>query len=170
MQDATAPKRRCPLWVRIVLALSLALNLAIVGAVVGFVARGGPAGTKVGGIGYAMPYVLSLPKEARRGVFDAVRSDKSLPDRRARRVAYREVVALLSATPFDRDAVEAVLLQQAEGVADVQRVARAAWLDTVSQMSDAERMAYAEEVKAVIERGKGAPRKPKDKDKDKDRD
>ena len=82
--DTQPDTRRCPLWVKIALALSLAFNLAIVGLAAGFVLRGGPMGARGPAMGYATPYVLALPRELRREVFGAVRNDKNLPNRRSR--------------------------------------------------------------------------------------
>ena len=155
--------RRCPLWVKIVLAASLAINLGIAGLVAGFVLRGGlPPGGGPGALGYAMPYVVALPREVRRDVFGTVRRDRSLPDRRARRSAYDDIIAALRATPVDRDVVETVLRGQADGAARVQRVAQQAWLDAVMAMSDDERVAYAARIEEVLARGRKKDRSPRD--------
>lgn len=152
--------RRVPIWIKILLAVSLALNLAVVGLVAGFAMRGGPmmAG-RVPAMGYAMPYVLALPHEVRRDVFGAVRQDKSYRDRRERRAEYRRMIAALRATPFDTAAVEAVLARQAEGASQVQSAAQAAWLDAVARLSDAERMAYTRRMEDALER-RGPSHKP----------
>ena len=156
----TNTKRRSPLWVKILLALSLAVNLAVAGLVAGFVLRGGPLGGKGPGVGYAMPYVIALPKEDRRAVFGAVRNDPDLPGRGARRAAYREMVELLAADTFDVEAVRAVLARQAGDVGQVQAVAQAAWLDKVAAMSTGERQAYAQRVQEVVSKGgRGRPKK-----------
>ncbi|WP_299724645.1 periplasmic heavy metal sensor [uncultured Tateyamaria sp.] len=156
MNAETTP-RRCPLWIKIALALSLALNLAIAGLVAGFVLRGGPLAGRGPSMGYAMPYVLALPREDRREVFRTLRNDKDLPDRRARRAAYSEMIAALQATPFEVSAVEAVLARQGEGASRVQAVAQAAWLEAVSGFSDEERLAYTARMQEALDRRK--PRK-----------
>ena len=145
--------RRTPLWIKILLAVSLALNLAVVGLVAGSSLRGGPmmAG-RTPAMGYAMPYVLALPHELRRNVFGAVRQDKSYPNRRARREEYRRMITALRATPFDAAAVEAVLARQAEGASRVQSSAQAAWLEAVASLSDEERMAYTKRMEDSLER------------------
>jgi len=145
---------RCPTWVKLMLGLSLALNLAIVGLVAGMVLRGGPMGGKgPAAMGYATPYVIALPRDLRRGVFRGIREDKSLPDRKARRADYRAMVKALRATPLDTSAVEALLRKQADGVARVQARGQTAWLNVVTDMSDAERAAYADRIEEVLERG-----------------
>ncbi|MEO9574559.1 MAG: periplasmic heavy metal sensor [Tateyamaria sp.] len=159
MQEETET-RRCPLWVKIVLALSLALNLCIAGLVAGFVLRGGPMAGRAPAMGYAMPYVLALPRDLRRDVFGAVRNDDSLPDRRARREEYRDMIKALKVTPFDATAVEAVLLRQGDGVSRVQAAAQAAWLEAVSGLSDEERAAYTDRMQEALNRN-GRPKKGK---------
>ncbi|KIC46172.1 hypothetical protein RA29_20120 [Tateyamaria sp. ANG-S1] len=148
---------------KLLLGLSLSLNLAVIGLVAGFVLRGGPLGGKGPGMGYAMPYVMALPQEDRRRVFGSVRNDPDLPGRGARRAAYNDMVAALDADEFDRAAVEAVLLRQSRGVADVQAVAQATWLEIVAEMPAEERRAYAQRVREVARRG-GGRGKPDRKD------
>lgn len=158
--DAETKTRRCPLWIKIVLALSLAVNLCIAGLVAGVILRGGPLAGRAPAMGYAMPYVLALPRDLRRDVFGAVRNDDSLPDRRARREEYRDMIKALKVTPFDAAAVEAVLVRQGDGVSRVQAVARAAWLEAVSSLSDEERAAYSERMQEALNRN-GRPKKGK---------
>lgn len=153
-------ERRCPLWIKIALGLSLAVNLGVAGLVGGIALRGGPLGGKGPGMGYAMPYVIALPHEDRKIVFGAVRGDPDLPGRGARRAAYRDMVALLEADTFDRSAIEAVLQRQSRGVAQVQSVAQAAWLDVVEQMPEDARKVYAQRVAELASRGgRGKPKK-----------
>ena len=158
--QAETETRRCPLWVKIALALSLALNLCIAGLVAGFILRGGPLAGLAPAMGYAMPYVLALPRDLRRDVFGAVRNDDSLPDRRARREEYRDMIKALKVTPFDAAAVEAVLVRQGEGVSRVQAAAQAAWLEAVSSLSDEERAAYTDRMREALNRN-GPPKKGK---------
>ncbi|WP_299772717.1 periplasmic heavy metal sensor [uncultured Tateyamaria sp.] len=153
----TQIERRCPVWVKILLGLSLAINLGIAGLVGGIALSGGPLGGKGPGMGYAMPYVLALQQEDRRAVFGVVRGNRDLPGRGVRRAVYGEMVALLKADTFDRAAVTAILERQARGVEQVQSVAQDEWLDRVAAMSDEDRRAYAERVEEVV--AKGGPRK-----------
>ncbi|MEO0402865.1 MAG: periplasmic heavy metal sensor [Pseudomonadota bacterium] len=157
MEDVTIQKR-CPWWVKILLALSLALNLGIAGMVAGVAISGGPMGGQGPAVGYAMPYLVALPKEQRRAVFKTVRNDKTLPDRRARRADYSDMMTALAAEPFERAAVEAILSRQADGVDRVQSVAQSQWLDLVAEMPAQERADYIERIKEVLER---APKRDK---------
>ena len=159
MTDDTtpAPRTRCPLWVKVLLTLSLAANLAIVAMVAGFLLRGpGPLRGGGPGLSYALPYIVALEKEDRRSVLRAVRDNPDLPDRRARRAHFDEMLTALQADPMDVDAVRTVLARQANGVAEVQAVAQAAWLERVRAMSPEDRSAYAARVEDVLRRG---PRK-----------
>ncbi|MFL4470619.1 periplasmic heavy metal sensor [Tateyamaria armeniaca] len=158
--DTETKTRRCPMWIKIVLAVSLAINLAIGGLVAGFTLRGAPMGARVPAMGYAMPYVLALPRDLRREVFGVVRGNPELPDRRARRAEYSEMINALQMTPYDPAAVEAVLTRQGAGASRVQAAAQAAWLDAVSRMSDDERIAYTARMQEALERG-GRPRNKK---------
>ncbi|WP_299295655.1 periplasmic heavy metal sensor [uncultured Tateyamaria sp.] len=146
--------KRCPMWVKLLLGVSLALNLAVVGLVAGMVLRGGPLGGKGPvAMGYATPYVIALPRDLRRGVFNGIRRDKTLPDRKARRADYQAMVAVLRATPLDTAAVEDLLRKQADAVTRVQARGQTAWLEAVAGMSDIERAAYADRIEEVLRRG-----------------
>jgi len=161
MSDQTQ-KRRCPVWVKVLLGLSLAFNLGIVGLVGGFVLRSdGPMRGAGPGLGYAMPYVMALEREVRRAIFEAVREDPSLPSRADRRAHFDDMLVALRADPMDRAAVEAVLARQAQGVSAVQRRAQDEWLSKVEAMSATERAAYADTVEEILKRG---PRRGKKHD------
>lgn len=170
MADPTvAPNAaRCPRWVKIVLGLSLAVNLAIAGVVAGIMLRGVPMGDGRTGMGYAAPYVIALPHEARRAVFRAIRSDETLPERGTRRAQYALMIDALRADPFDSTRVQAILAGQGQAVARIQDVAQGAWLAAVAQMSLPERIAYIEKVEDVLRRGPGHSGRPGRKDGDRD--
>ncbi|MEL6619791.1 MAG: periplasmic heavy metal sensor [Pseudomonadota bacterium] len=150
---APPPRTRCPIWVRVVLGLSLALNLLIIGLVAGFVLRGGPVASNGGGLSYAAPYIIALDRSDRRAVLAAIRSDPTLPDRRARRAQFAEMLTALRADPIDIAQVQAILDRQARATSRVQAVAQATWLARVQEMSVADRRAYADGVENVLKRG-----------------
>lgn len=153
-------RTRCPVWVRVVLGLSLALNLAIAGLVAGFVLRGGPVARSGGGLGYAVPYIVALEREDRRAVFGAIRSDRALPDRRARRAQFDDMLTALRADPMDAARVADILDAQARATSQVQAVAQATWLARVQAMDVTQRRAYADAVERVLERGPRGRDKP----------
>ncbi|MEO0381110.1 MAG: periplasmic heavy metal sensor [Pseudomonadota bacterium] len=159
--QAETKTTRCPLWVKILLAASLAVNLCIVGLIAGFALRGGPMGGRAPTVGYAIPYVLSLPRDLRRDVFGAVRDDKSLPDKRARRENYRDMIKVLQAPSFDQEAARAVLAHQGEAASRVQAAAQTAWLEAVAGLSADERAAYADRLQETLKRN-GPPKRGKD--------
>ncbi|MCV3271213.1 periplasmic heavy metal sensor [Roseobacter sinensis] len=157
MQDTTPPKGSAPRWIKIVLGLSLAFNFAVIGLIGGAVLRHGDgkiAAARSSGFGaYGLPYMIALPRDDRRAVRRAVRSGVGVPDREARRALYRDVLATLRATPFDPSALAGAMSRQAETTIAVQKAAQGAWLEVVSDMSDAERSAYADAVEEVLRRG-----------------
>jgi uncharacterized membrane protein len=158
MADTTVETRKVPLWVKLLLGLSLALNLAVLGLVGGVAMRlggmpGGPAA-----INYAIPYMRALPKENRGEIGKRMRADArdgKLPKRQESRRAYGEMIALLSAETWDADAARAVLDGQSEHTRLIQIAAQAHWFDQIAGMSVAERQAYAQRLREVLEkRGK----------------
>ncbi len=155
--------RRAPMWMRVMLGVSLALNLAVIGIVVGAAARfGGPPPRGPAMMSYAMPYVLALPRADRRAVLNRVRQAE-VPGgstRKARRAQYAQMIEMLRLSPFDPDAVRGVLDQQSTAARTVQTLAQEGWLERVTAMSDAERAAYAEEVSKVLRRGPRKANKP----------
>lgn len=154
MTDPAPPEARCPRWFKFLLALSLGLNLAVVGILAGFWLRADAPRDRPMGMGYAAPYVIALPRDVRRDVFGAIRSDENLPKRSARRAHYTDMIELLRAERFDRGRAEAILTRQGSEVAQIQDVSRAAWLSAVADMDGSERSAYAERIEKVLSRGK----------------
>ena len=161
MTDETRqePPKRSGRWLKLALFASLAINLAVVGLVAGAFLRGGP--DRPGGPGaesYARPYMSALPKEQRREMFRGVREDArgKVPDRRARRALYGDVLTALRAEPFDPAALKAAAQRQAEAGVTLLQATQTAWIDVVAGMSAEERAAYAQRVEDALKRG---PRK-----------
>jgi len=154
MTNPTAITTRCPRWMKIMLGVSLALNIAIAGAVAGFMMRGAPLRDGPTGMGYATPYVVALPRAARREVFGVIRSHDALPSRDERRAHYAEMIKALRADPFDSARVQAILTRQGGAVAQIQDVSQAAWLRVVTEMDADERSAYVERIQDVLRRGR----------------
>lgn len=162
MADPAPPVTGCPRWLKIVLGLSLGLNIVIMGIVAGIWLRNDPPRERPASMGYAAPYVIALPRDVRRDVFGAIRSDETLPNRSARRVHYSDMIEVLRAEPFDRDRAKAILSLQGSEAARIQDVSQAAWLSAVADMDLSERSAYAERIEKVLSRGER--RKTHDRD------
>lgn len=152
----TEPPQKTRPWVKIAFAISLALNLAVVGIIAGAIVRHGGQGELARGhasiSAFGAPYMRALSKPQRREIGQEVRQalGPAVPDRRARRAAFREVLDSLRADPFDRGRLAAATRQQAQTAVSVQAAAQAAWLDLVSQMSPDERESYADAIEATL--------------------
>lgn len=158
------PKSRTPVWIKIVLVLSLALNLAILGLVAGFVMRApGPVLGAGPGMSFGLPYVIALDREDRRAVMDAVRGNPDLPDRRARRDNYRRIVELIRSDPLDVDGIKAALERQVVTTRTVQSAAQAAWLQRIEAMNAEQRATYADRIEEVLRRGPDRKKKKSDR-------
>lgn len=168
MADQTSKWRKPNM--RWVLAASLSLNLLFVGSFVGAAYRhaGAPGGGEPPAMrSYATPYVLALPREKRRALFDALHSGDHgvVPlSRQERRALYAQMVATLRATPFDPTAAEGVLSAQRDAVLGVQSAAQSMWLKEVTDMAPDERATYADELEKVLKRGPRRPNRRKNHD------
>ncbi|MBD3662502.1 periplasmic heavy metal sensor [Sulfitobacter aestuariivivens] len=154
----TPPTARPRRLFKIALVVSLALNLLFVGLVAGAAWRfggGGPSRDHGGPDwqGFAAPYVWALPKAERRALFGELRRVHPRRDRDARRMTYDQMLAALRSDPYDAARVEAILTEQQSGIVALQSAARDRWLGTISEMSDADRVAYADRLEKIIERG-----------------
>ena len=153
------PKTATALWVKVILGVSLALNLAIAGVIIGAFARSDGVGARAGAApdiaAFGAPYMRALSKSQRRDIARQIRDDlgSDLPDRRARRDMFREVLASLRAEPFDEARLIAATTVQADTAVAVQNAARQAWIGKVSKMSAEERSHYADAVEAGMKRG-----------------
>ncbi len=157
------PVKKNARWLGIALAVSLAFNLLVVGFVAGSFARQARSdsfGVRAPGPGaFGAPYMMALPRQERRAVLRALRAEakERLPDRQARRAMFEEVLSVLRATPFDRDALQQAVAQQAETSIYVQQTAQRAWINVIAQMSDPERLAYAAAVQDLLRRPSRGP-------------
>ncbi|WP_238367965.1 periplasmic heavy metal sensor [Mesobacterium pallidum] len=158
-------------WLKAVLFASLALNLAVLGLVIGAVLHGPPGGPDGpdrdrGTVGMAFPYTKAFPPEARdelrRDFGDRMRAERE--SRGAREPTFPEVLVLLRAEPFDREAFDAVLQRQYARVAETQAVGRAVLIDRIAAMSAADRAAYADRLEEALNRRRDHPHKDKDRD------
>ena len=148
MSDSPKPKRR---WVSVLLTVSLAINLLIVGVAAGTIYRvkGGDHGKAPPGFGSAL--YRALPKDDRR-VLRGELSGRHVRGAELRSQDFAALGAALRAEPFDPAAVQVLLQQQAQFMADTQSALQKQWLERVTAMSDTERQAYADRLEDVVHR------------------
>ena len=141
---------RTPMWIRILLGVSLALNLLVLGLVGGAMLRfGGPEGMRPPPRTVGAALFRELPREDRNALL--TRSNGTHDDRRARQKADALAVsAAMRATPFDTEALEAILDAQAMHRAGFQKSVQQAWLTRVANMNDAQRFAYADRLEHAL--------------------
>ena len=139
---------------------SLALNLLIVGVALGTVLRvkGGDHVKSPPGFGSAL--YRALPKDERKALRGEL-FDQHKKGAKTRSQDFAALSAALRTSPFDPAAVQVLLDQQAQSMADLQSALQQEWLARVTAMSDEERLVYAERLEEVIKRG---PRGHKKKD------
>lgn len=156
--EAAQTQQSTPLWVRILLAVSLGLNILVVGAVVGFAIKGGPLPVKDGprhvadaAIG---PLTRALSVADRRAIGRQIRQEGTTErwDRQAHRQALERMLTLLNATPFDADAFANELDGTVTGLQSRMTLAGQALVVRLEQMTDEERRAYAERVLQAAKR------------------
>lgn len=144
------------LWVRILLVVSLAFNLLVFGAVAGMAIKGGPwehAHSPRQVVDAAVgPLTRALTKEDRRAIGRQIRKEGRADGltRRAHREALERMLVLLQSTPFDSEAFGAELAGSVTGLQTRMSRASETLVLHLSQMSDADRAAYAERVKDAM--------------------
>ncbi|MDC0736688.1 periplasmic heavy metal sensor [Cognatishimia sp. SS12] len=158
-QDKITPPPRAPMrpGLRALLIGSLAVNLIVLGLALGAV-----FGQKQGGdraprdADFMGAYTRALPDDTRRDIGRAIRRHHRTSgiSRDAARAAYQEMLSLMRATPFDVEAIKAQLDAQARASYDRRDAAQEIWLKAVSEMSDAERAVYADEIERLLTRPK----------------
>lgn len=150
----STPKKRC--WVMPVLAVSLAANLLIIGMAAGTIWRFKEfrPNSAMGATG-RVALVRALDKEDRRVMFEQLRATRET-SRNKHKAQNDDLLSALRANPFAISAVREILeLQREQGAASRQSM-EAKWTEIVSEMSQAERSAYADRLQRAFERG---PRK-----------
>lgn len=152
------PKQKTRLWLRLLFGASLALNLLVIGLVAGAAFRfGGPDGMRPPPRSLGAALYRALPDEHR----DELRSHSKKKrgghhEKRARDA--QEVATALRTTPFDLNALDAVLSRQVHERTEFQLSLQSKWLDRIGAMSDAERLAYADRFEEIVSR-KGKKKK-----------
>ncbi|WP_037307804.1 periplasmic heavy metal sensor [Ruegeria halocynthiae] len=149
MSDDPKPKGR---WMPILLAVSLALNLLVVGVALGtaFRVKGGHHGKAPPGFGSAL--YRALPKEDRVALRQEL-SERHVKGSKHRSQDFDALGTALRSDPFEPEAVQVLLQQQAQSMADLQVALQEEWLARITEMSDEERQVYADRLKDVVRRG-----------------
>lgn len=156
-EEKQAKPRR--VW-RIVLVVSLGINLLVVGVVGGAVLRahGGWGGPKHGPH-RGLIYYQEMPHAARREIRETARA--GFHNRTKHRDAQRsEVLSVLRADRFDRDALRSIMQADADAARNGQLAMVDIWIAHLETMSDDDRASYALRVEQVADRRwkPGAPR------------
>lgn len=162
MENDKSPSRRS-VWLRILLGASLALNLLVLGLAIGAVLRfGGPDGARRPPPVLGAALYRELPREDRRAYRKAM---QELPNVRGpdRKTAARQIAQLLRATPFDPDALGTLLGEYATRRDKWHAMAGMVLLEQVDQMSENERMAYADRIEEALSRDRHRSRKHREK-------
>ncbi len=172
MDKAEKTGARMPVWLRIVLGLSLGMNLLILGLVGGVMLRfGGPEGMRPPPQSVGIALFRALPGEDRRALRErsigmAMGSGMSMKEMQngphVRQMAQAKAVsAALRATPFDREALSAILDGQVARRLGYQKSMQQAWLERVAEMSAADRQAYAARLEHAMNRSRNRDRRGK---------
>ena len=161
--DVTPPQSpRSPLWMRLLLFVSLALNLLVAGLVIGAIFSGGhnERGKSPGNGAFRMPYVAALDHSDKRALSRELRQQMRAAGagRAQTRAGFAKSIELLRADPFDAEAFQAQVTTQFSATKTRDEAGRAALIALIAGMSAEERMQYADRLAQVLERG---PRKRK---------
>lgn len=165
MTDAPKPASSLPppagqpssrIGLKIALAVSVALNLAVAGMIVGaFIKGGGP--------GRGMPHDLSFgPFSEAFGPEDRMALRRALLDRasdyrsnsQAAKAEFETLLATLRASPFDPAAMQSALAAIEVRTAGRLELGRTLIENRIVEMSDAERLAFAERLESGLRQKK----------------
>jgi len=144
-----APSRR---GLKIALAVSVALNLAVAGMVAG-------AWIKGGGPGRGMPHDLSFgPFDEAFSADDRMAMRRALMDHasdfrastKAAKAEFETLLAALRASPFDPAALQSALAAVEARTAGRLELGRELIENRIAQMSDTDRLAFAERLEAGL--------------------
>jgi len=147
-------------FLRIALVVSLGLNLAVAGLAVGMLVRGHAAGPP-GRVDFSLgPLGRALTEKDRAAVAREFRSrgDVRPPGPRDRRQDLRELVAVLTAEPLDRDALERILERSRDRGRRAMEAGQSALIARIAEMTPTERIVLAERLKAEVRRPRGGGR------------
>lgn len=141
-------KSKTRTWLKGLFVVSLTLNVLILGAIAGAVWRHGGPEARVRGPGGAPAILRALKREDRRDVLRTARA-AGRSARKDRTAQDAQMIAVLSATPLDVTALDALMAAQQEVA--FQRIAAVsqAWRVHVMAMTQAQRADYVERLKEL---------------------
>ena len=154
----TPPAGGAPLWMRVLLVVSLALNLLVAGVVIGDIVTDGGHGRGPRPVEITLgPFARAMDPQDRHAILGSLRGNPEFRphSREERAAAFGEILATLRAEPFDRARAEAALSARAERVQDLERVVQGALVDRLAAMSADQRTAFADRLEAELEHGPG---------------
>jgi uncharacterized membrane protein len=152
------------LWLRLVLFGSLALNLLVVGLFAGsLMHRGKPhKGPRMDAV---TPYARALEQEQRREMSQQLRRSylKQSKAQRGEIVAgYERALAILRADRFDASQMQQVLEQQQAASHARRAQGQGIMLQVLSDMTPAQRLAFADRLEVEVERIKSRKKRWRD--------
>ena len=167
---APKPMRRTPIWLRVVLLVSLALNLLVVGVVAGHFLRDDPKGRVPRVDRMQAPMTFALSHEDRRAIGKALRQEyrDNRPSREEVVAEYQGVIAALRADPFQPELVEDAFRRQRAAASSRVEIGQKLLMDRLTAMSADERHAFADRLEEGLRRGPRHGDKPEG-DRDDDR-
>ena len=145
---------------RIVLLGSLALNLMMLGVAGGAYLNGG--GGPPRGVNFQLgPMSEALSREDRREIGKQIRRNigRANPSASDRSAAYDNLIAIVQAEPFDRSALSMAIESQQRRQDALRTTALTAFVEHVAGMTAAQRIEFAERLKASSTR-RGDGRRP----------
>ena len=150
---------KTPAWMKAALGVSLALNLAIVGVVAGAVFRHDDSDNGVRVLrgrdfGFT-PYIQAMDEMHRRDLGrQFLKQSGGLREARLNvRKQFDDILVSLRADPFDAEVFEDLISAQQIKLADRQQLGAALVAEKVAQMSEAERLAFAQNLEEGFKRG-----------------
>ncbi len=140
--------RKSPLWMRLLLGVSLAVNLAVAGLAVGAVLRHGGPERDRGPHSLGVALYRALPDQDRQALRDAGRA-RHEERREARTEDLGAMLAALRREPFDPEAVSVLLRDQVERTRTMHLGLQEHLVTRVAEMSARDRAAYADRIEEI---------------------
>jgi len=151
--------RRCPLWVKIALVISLVLNVAVIGLVAGQAMKGERKGRgTTGQIRWILTFVPEARQDAARAFFET-RRDEIRDLYRARGKTMDEIVDAIRAEPFAPETLEAAIARRTANSTARRAIVEGGLVKLLSEFTPAERIEFADRMAEKLEAWKKRRRK-----------